>query len=200
MRRRALILALVGGLLGALLDYSHVASGTIVYTHPAMAGVAWWVPLLYACSGLAIGLSHPTLDARLRRPAREITPENVLVGVVGLAAVWISSGYLPWNDPVRALVLGPLAMLVWLACDRTRAGLLLAIGTAIVGCLVEVALTALDAFHYAHPDAGPIASWLPWIYVTASVAVGNLGRFLADNAPIDVGATDEAPRRAGEDT
>lgn len=84
-------------------------------------------------------------------------------------------------------------MLVWVACDRSRAGLLLAIGTAIVGCFVEVALTSLDAFHYVHPDAGPIASWLPWIYVTASVAVGNLGRFLSDNAPIEAASIEAAP-------
>ncbi len=203
--RRALILAFIGSLLGTLLDYSHVASGTIVYSHPAIRGVAWWVPLLYASAGLGIGLSHPWLDARFRADGastrRETSPENVLFALVGLAAVWGSSGYLPMADSLRSLVLGPLALGVWFACDRTRYGLVLALATALVGCLVELGLSSLGAFRYVHPDAGPIASWLPWIYVTASVAVGNLGRFLGDNAPLPaLTAPERSIQRAGGDS
>lgn len=193
--RRALILAFLGGLLGALLDWSHVTSGTVVYARPVVLGEAWWVPLLYASSGLGIGLSHVALDARLARPEREITPERVLLGLVGLAVVWASSGYLPVADALRSLVLGPLALAVWFACDRTRVGLLVALATALVGCGVALALTAIGAFHYVHPDVGPIASWLPWIYVTASVAVGNLGRFLFDDAPLPVPERGDDVRR-----
>jgi hypothetical protein len=191
-------------LLGTLLGEAHVASGTIVYTHPTILGLAWWVPLLYATAGLGIGLSHPSIDARVARPQREITPENVLFGLVGLAVVWVSSGYLPMKDAVRSLVLGPLALGVWFVCDRTRYGLVLALATAIVGCLVELTLLSLGAFRYAHPDAGPIASWLPWIYVTASVAVGNLGRFIGDNAPLpapmDAAERERPMPRAGGDS
>lgn len=197
--RRALILAFIGSLLGTLLDYSHVASGTIVYLHPAIRGVAWWVPALYAGAGLAIGLSHPMLDARFGRRGSEISPEKVLGGLVGLAVVWGSSGYLPLPDPLRSLVLGPVALLVWFTCDRTRYGLVLALVTAVVGCLVELTLSALGGFRYLHPDLGAIASWLPWIYVTASVAVGNLGRYIGESiSVIEAGALSTARRRAGE--
>ena len=55
----------------------------------------------------------------------------------------------------------------------------LALATAAVGVGVEATLASRGVFSYVAPDAGRVASWLPWLYVAASVAVGNLARYLA---------------------
>lgn len=179
MRIAALILAGAG--LGTLFDWTHVATRTTAYTTPAYLGLAWWVPLLYAAAGLGIGLSHPRLDRVLGRPIinEPIRPLALIAGVVALGAIWSGSGLLPLPHWQRSFILAPAALLVWWAIDRTRAGLVLAALTAAVGCAVEILLARLALFHYVAPDILGVASWLPWIYVAASVAVGNLGRALA---------------------
>ncbi|MCY0541599.1 hypothetical protein OVW21_26595, partial [Klebsiella pneumoniae] len=62
-------------------------------------------------------------------------------------------------------------------------------GTAIVGFAVEVTLSRAGLFFHTHPDVLGIALWLPWIYVAASVGLGNVGRWLtaleARPSPVD---------------
>jgi hypothetical protein len=78
------------------------------------------------------------------------------------------------------LLIAGSTILVWLLLDRTWQGVVLAILTAIVGTLVEITLVRLGAFWYLPPKDAlfGVGSWLPWLYFSASVAVGNLGRFL----------------------
>lgn len=176
--RVPLALATIGATLGTVLDWTHVVTGAIAYPRPVLFGLAWWVPLLYASAGLGIGLSHPDLDARLGREFRRLSTVEVALGIGMFAAVWIASGALPWSHAMRHLVMAPVAIATLLLHDRSRIGVLLAVATAVVGVLAEVTLSSLGLFRYVDPDAGPVASWLPWIYVAASPAVGNLGRWL----------------------
>lgn len=173
------VLLLAGATLGTLFDWTHVATGTTAYAAPAWRGLAWWVPLMFAAAGLAIGLSHPRLDRVLARPARPLRPADLVLGMVALGAIWAGSGLLPLPNWQRGLVLAPAALLVWWALDRTRAGFLLATMTAVTGSAVEVLVSSLGYFKYVTPDVAGITSWLPWVYFAASVAVGNLGRALA---------------------
>ena len=77
-------------------------------------------------------------------------------------------------------VLAVSALLLWYAADRSWQGLILAALTAAVGSAVEIYLVQQRAYVYLSPKDNfyGVASWLPWLYVAASVAVGNLGRFL----------------------
>ena len=176
---RYVVLLLAGAGLGTLFDATHVATNTTAYTTPAYLGLAWWVPLLYAAAGLGIGLSHPQLDRLLGRPRRPLHPAALLLGIIALGAMWTGSGLLPLPHWQRGLILAPAALLVWWALDRTRAGLALAALTALIGCTIEILLSRLGLFIYINPDIAGIASWIPWIYGVASVAIGNLGRALA---------------------
>lgn len=177
--QRIAALLLAGATLGSLFDWTHVATGTTAYTAPYWLGLAWWVPLMFASAALAIGLSHPHLDRRFghRPPRRSHTA--LLAGLVGLGAIWAGSGLLPLPHWQRGLVLAPAALALWWTLDRTRVGLALAAATAIVGCAVEILVSRLGYFVYVEPDFININSWLPWVYVAASVAGGNLGRALS---------------------
>ena len=52
--------------------------------------------------------------------------------------------------------------------------------SVLAECAVEVVLSRAGLFRHTHPDVLGIALWLPWIYVGASVGLGNVGRFLAE--------------------
>ena len=175
----ALILALLGASLGPALDYAHVVTGAIRYPAPTH-GLPWWVPLLYAGAALAIGLSHPAGDALLgRRPRLPLTRGRVVAGFAGFCAVWLASGALPLSSAIVAGILAPGSLALWWWLDRSWQGLLQAAATAAGGCAVEVVLSRAGLFSHTHPDVLGVALWLPWIYVAASVGVGNVGRWLS---------------------
>jgi hypothetical protein len=174
--REAVGLLAAGAVLGTLLDGVHVATATTRYTHPTVAGLAWWVPLMFGGATVAIGASHRLVDRWLRRDLR---PDGgrVAAGMVLVLGLWATSGLV--KPAGTALwILAPASVAMWLLLDRTLVGLGLAIATAISGVVVEATLVSLGVFTYVAPDAGRVASWLPWLYVAASVAVGNYARWL----------------------
>ena len=175
------VLFAVGAVLGTALDWVHVATATTRYTHPVFLGLAWWVPLLFGSAATAIGMSHTLIDLLLERTVRPET-RHVAIGLALLLVLWATSGLV--KPPRTALwVLAPASIAVWWAFDASVVGLVLALATASSGVAVEATLVSAGAFSYVAPDAGRVASWLPWLYVAASVAVGNLGRWLATRAP-----------------
>jgi hypothetical protein len=179
--RAAAVLALAGAVLGTLLDGVHVATATTRYAHPLVLGLAWWVPLLFAGAAVAIGLSHLAADAALGRAPR---PDggSVAIGLALCLALWAASGLV--KPAGRALgLLAPASLAVWWFLDGTLAGLVFALATAVAGVAVEATLVSTGAFAYVAPDAGRVASWLPWLYVAAAVAVANFARWLATRAP-----------------
>lgn len=181
---RALGLALLGGTVGTLFDWVHCATGAIRYADPAFMGLAWWVPLVYVGAALGIGLSHPPLDRLHRRKARwPHSPARLAGGVVALVALWVASGLfvMAGLGPLAiTALLAPASLATWWVFDRTGAGLSLAVGTALVGMGVECVLITQGLFSHTQTDLGLIPSWLGFIYVGASVGLGNLGRWLAE--------------------
>jgi hypothetical protein len=189
--RNAVILALLGASLGPALDYAHVVTGAIRYP-PPVRWLPWWVPLLYTGAALVIGLSHPAMDPLLRRgPPPPLSRRRVALGFAGFCAVWLASGALPLPSPAVAAILAPASLALWWWLDRSGPGLLQAAATAAGGCAVEIVLSRAGLFSHTHPDVLGVALWLPWIYVAASVGVGNVGRWLC---------RDEEPGAAGDAT
>ena len=175
-----LVLALLGATFGTLFDEAHVLTGAIRYPGPPAFGVPWWVPLLYAGASLGIGLSTPIADGWLGRRARfPETPARLVAGFVGLCAVWFASGALPLGSAAVAVILAAASLGMWWGLDRTWQGLVEAAGTALAGCAVEVTLSRAGLFAHTRQDVLGLAWWLPWIYVAASVGLGNVGRRLA---------------------
>lgn len=176
--RTVLILAALGAALGPVLDYAHVATGAIRYGE-SVRFVPWWVPLLYTGAALSIGLSHPITDTILRHPRRlPLTPARVAAGFVAFCAIWFASGALPGSSAIVTAILAPASLAVWWWLDRTAIGLLMAAITAVGGSLTEITLSRAGLFSHTHQDVLGLAYWLPWIYVAASVALGNVGRWL----------------------
>jgi len=183
-----LILFLLGATLGPLGDWFHVISETTAYPTGVYAFYfgqqPYWVPLLFGTAGVAIGLSHPQMDRWLGAPASRPGSrgiDGVILGIAAFLGIYAMSAFVPLESgSTLDSVLAVSALLLWYAADRTWQGLVLAALTAVVGSAVEIYLVQQRAYVYLSPKDNfyGVASWLPWLYVAASVAVGNLGRFL----------------------
>jgi len=179
---------LAGAILGPVGDFCHVFTETTGYPQGVFAFYFWkipfWVPLLFGGAALMIGLSHPFLDrlfkAPLSRPGSQDW-KSIVCGLVVFIALYSLSGFLPWEaGGFSDIILAMGGLGVWGILDRTWQGILFGILTAIVGTFIEIILVKIGAFYYL-PHASNVwgvASWLPWIYIAASVTVGNLGRKL----------------------
>jgi hypothetical protein len=192
---RGLALLFLGAVLGPLGDFCHVISGTDAYPnsslfiHPELIKMPFWVPPLFAGATLAVGFSHPFLDhflgrTRQRLGARGIVP--AALGALSFLALYAISGFLPGTaGSANDLFIGAGALAIWAIFDRTWQGLLLGAGTALAGTAVEITLVHQGAFYYLPRAANlfGVPSWLPWIYVAASVSVGNIGRIMAARRP-----------------
>lgn len=203
---RLLFFAVLGATMGTLLDALHVYNGAAGYSGVRMLpvlNVAWYVPFEFATAGVVVGMLRPELDEELRRKRSDLPGWKVLLGMLILAAVWAASGLLGRaglsNEATTAILL-PISILTWWLFDRTPQGTVAALLTALVGILVESALVHTETYHYTRPDFLGVPMWLPNLYLTACIAVGNLGRFLKyswdrpSREPED--ADDEQPKAA----
>jgi hypothetical protein len=174
------LLFIFGGVLGATFDGFHTHSGTDAYPHPQFLMMEWWVPPLFGAATLAIALSHLDFDRRFQREAAPRPWGDILAAFVLFGIQYFISGFLkiaPWP---KTVVISAFALALWLAFEGTLSGLLMAAATALVGCLIEIALIKFGKFYYVISDIGPNVSgipvWLPFLYVSGSVTVGNLAR------------------------
>ncbi len=80
--------------------------------------------------------------------------------------------------PVRCAILSAIFLTGWALCDRTPLGLAIAALAALFGPAVEITLIRAGVFvhHEAHLLGIPV--WLPFLYLTASVGLGSLARWL----------------------
>lgn len=184
VRAAALLLAL-GATLGPLLDAIHTHTGTTRYAAPWVLEMAWWVPLLFGSAGVAVGLPRAALERLRATPTSTPSSRSAAEGMGLFVLAYALSGVVPAVGPVpvnvaRALALLAVFAVTWWRHDRTALGLGLACSTGLGGCVVEVNLSAAGAFEHLQPTKLGIPLWLPLLYATAQVGVGNLGRRLVE--------------------
>jgi hypothetical protein len=181
---RILLWAALGAVLGTSLDAVHVVTGVLVYPHTPLGLQDWWVPLLFAVSGVALGEGH-------RQVARRISVDKlpraskgeVLRGLGAFVVSYGSSGFLkafPWAE--LALYVAMFAVCLVMTPLAARPALWLhAAGTAVTGPLVEAGISSTGAFHYL-PEAGPLVLgvpiWLTGIYLCVALGTAALDRAL----------------------
>lgn len=182
------ILFASGAILGTLGDFVHVITQTDGYPPGGVflpwLGQPFWVPLLFGSAGLSIGLSHLQADRWiLQRPVPQKSLPAILSAGGVFLALYSASGVLPLpTGSGMDLVLALGCMTLWWVFDRTLWNLALGIATALIGVGVEIGLTQMGAFFY-YPHAANfmgVPSWLPWLYISASLAVGHFARHMRE--------------------
>lgn len=175
---------MIGFFLGPASDLFHNVTNTSGYPYPAFLGLAWWVPLLFSGATVLVALSHVYSDKLFRQPKRELSWKKVIFGLLSFFLIYAISGFLKINLLPKFLILAVIALDVWFFFDKTLYGFILSILTAICGCLVESSLVQIGHFYYVEPDFLGVPYWLPFLYITASVSVGNLGRKLFEDVDL----------------
>ncbi len=189
--RAFVVLLVLGATLGVGLDGIHTHFGSCVnpqtglpatewYPEPWLFRMAWWVPPLFAGAAVAVGLARPAWERILDRRTPPLPDGLVLSGLALFVLAYLLSGVLPFAWSTRALVLAGFFAVSWGVFDRSGIGLFLAVGTALIGSSVEISLVNAGLFFYCEPDIAGVPGWLPWLYTTAAIAVGHLGKRLVD--------------------
>jgi hypothetical protein len=170
-------LFVLGATVGTWLDAFHVYSKVERYAMPEFLGVAWWVPLLFGGAAVAIGYSHAKVDPLL---GQRRVPRLLQMCIIQL--LWVVLVYVISATSIDTLAKVGLMTIVyvnfWFVAGKGWQNVALSLATAITGTLVEMVLVAAGAFTYLHPDFMGVPYWLPCIYACASLAVGDMGRYL----------------------
>ncbi|XP_036935205.1 insulin-induced gene 1 protein isoform X2 [Acanthopagrus latus] len=83
------------------------------------------------------------------------------------------------NQVQLSLTLAALSLGLWWTFDRSRSGFGLGITTAILATVFTQLLVYNGVYQYTSPDFLYVRSWLPCIFFSGGVTVGNIGRQLA---------------------
>ena len=175
-----LLLFLLGATLGPVCDGFHTHSDTLSYPDPWIFKSATFVPFLFGSAVVLISWSHLHLDSLYGQNSPRVTVEQTLLGMGLFVAAYFSSGFLEVSEVTKFVVLGFWAYAGWRLLDGRIIGMVEALGTALFGTMVEVALVFFDVFSYHadHSQMFGVPIWLPWLYILASVGVGNLARHM----------------------
>uniref|UniRef100_A0A8D2P038 Insulin-induced gene protein n=1 Tax=Zosterops lateralis melanops TaxID=1220523 RepID=A0A8D2P038_ZOSLA len=87
------------------------------------------------------------------------------------------------NNVQLSLTLAALSLGLWWTFDRSRSGLGLGITIAFVATLITQFLVYNGVYQYTSPDFLYIRSWLPCIFFSGGVTVGNIGLSLTIQMP-----------------
>lgn len=179
LARAALVLSVLGGTLGVVLDGWHVLTGTTAYAHPTALGIATWTVPLFTAAGLGVGVLPVAVERRLGLVVTPASMPRALAALGLFVLAYLASGLL--RGLVCALVLAVLAGAIWRVGDRAPARIALphAAAAGLCGVLVETTLVHLHAFHHTDARLFGVAPWLPLLYACGSLALTCLARTVA---------------------
>lgn len=151
---------------------------------------ASWVPLLFGFAGFLMSGIVLIADNILKTREETMTPSwpKVLYGISLFSGQYYLSGLLSHASMSSSSIddiMKIIAFLGFIILDRSRAGLFLAVSTAIGGPLAEIFLINYPhLYQYTTSDLYGIPIWIPWIYFLGAPAVGNLARRLNSDKKI----------------
>jgi hypothetical protein len=176
---------LLGFFLAPIGDMVHVATKTTSYPDTYgwyLFGIPWWVFPFFGIAGPIVAFSNDFSDKKFFGRKKRLGETTQIFAYLGLSfflLAYILTGLLNFNPFLVHLVLGTLAVLFWFFLDKTLAGIIIGISTAIGGTSVEIFLVHNKVFTYLPPntDLFGVATWLPWLYFILSIGLGNFLRY-----------------------
>jgi len=143
---------------------------------------AWWVPPSCGTAAAVTGLLHPMFDKLLGENTKQV--EREWANVMKIIAVFIGINYASAkieysNNLQLSLTLAAMSIGLWWLFDRSRSGFGLGVGIAVLATLVTQLLVYYGVYMYTEPDFLYVRSWLPCIFFSGGVTMGNIGRQLA---------------------
>ncbi|XP_068529543.1 insulin-induced gene 1 protein [Anas acuta] len=186
--QRSVVLFVVGAFMALVLNLLQVQRNVTLFPEEVIATLfssAWWVPPCCGTAAAVVGLLYPCIDSHLGEPHKF---KREWASVMRCIAVFVginhASAKLDFANNVQlSLTLAALSLGLWWTFDRSRSGLGLGITIAFVATLITQFLVYNGVYQYTSPDFLYIRSWLPCIFFSGGVTVGNIGRQLAMGIP-----------------
>ncbi|NXM74439.1 INSI1 protein, partial [Serilophus lunatus] len=183
--QRSVVLFVVGAFMALVLNLLQVQRNVTLFPDEVISTLfssAWWVP---PCCGTAAG-ELPTSASDffccccccLSSPLF-IFSSRMSADLKGLSLTTFFQKLDFANNIQLSLTLAALSLGLWWTFDRSRSGLGLGITIAFVATLITQFLVYNGVYQYTSPDFLYIRSWLPCIFFSGGVTVGNIGRQLA---------------------
>ncbi|NWU78105.1 INSI1 protein, partial [Onychorhynchus coronatus] len=179
--QRSVVLFVVGAFMALVLNLLQIQRNVTLFPDEVISTLfssAWWVP---PCCGTAAGellistshfffplFPHPVAEER-----------RMSADFKGLSLTSFFQKLDFANNVQLSLTLAALSLGLWWTFDRSRSGLGLGITIAFVATLITQFLVYNGVYQYTSPDFLYIRSWLPCIFFSGGVTVGNIGRQLA---------------------
>ncbi|XP_026123573.1 insulin-induced gene 1 protein [Carassius auratus] len=182
--RRGLVLFIVGVVLALVLNLLQIQRNVTLFPEEVLDTLfssAWWIPLCCGTAAAVVGLLYPCLDHHLGEPHKF---KREWASVMRCIAVFVginhASAKLDFANNVQlSLTLAALSLGLWWTFDRSRSGFGLGLTTAFLATLIAQLLVYNGIYQYTSPDFLYVRSWLPCIFFSGGVTVGNIGRQLA---------------------
>ncbi|XP_034375214.1 insulin-induced gene 1 protein [Arvicanthis niloticus] len=186
--QRSLVLFSFGVVLALVLNLLQIQRNVTLFPDEVIATIfssAWWVPPCCGTAAAVVGLLYPCIDSHLGEPHKF---KREWASVMRCIAVFVginhASAKLDFANNVQlSLTLAALSLGLWWTFDRSRSGLGLGITIAFLATLITQFLVYNGVYQYTSPDFLYIRSWLPCIFFSGGVTVGNIGRQLAMGVP-----------------
>ncbi|NXJ39369.1 INSI1 protein, partial [Ciconia maguari] len=175
--QRSVVLFVVGAFMALVLNLLQIQRNVTLFPDEVISTLffsAWWVP---PCCGTAAEIQN---HAHFQFEFSLVQCQQQDVCRLKRIVLNISFQKLDFANNIQlSLTLAALSLGLWWTFDRSRSGLGLGITIAFVATLITQFLVYNGVYQYTSPDFLYIRSWLPCIFFSGGVTVGNIGRQLA---------------------
>ncbi len=158
-------MALAGAVICTVLDHLHATHGVLGYAHVAFWGEAWWVPANFFLATLAaVGGARMTRRFFHAAPLSPNEPKLIAADGLAFAAAYAMTSF-THETPTATLLVLVACWICRMLLGAPKWVVVQSLLVALVGPLVEAAISATGTFAYEHPDALLVTRWLPGIYL-----------------------------------
>ncbi|XP_052245989.1 insulin-induced gene 2 protein-like [Dreissena polymorpha] len=142
---------------------------------------SWWVLPACGLTAAFVGLLYPVLDSHLETSLKYKQEwSNVMRCVAVFVGINHASAKLDFmNNLHMSLTLAAMCIGLWWLFDRSKSGFGLGVGIAVLATILTQFLVYQGIYKYGQADFMFIRSWLPCIFFSGGVTMGNIGRQLA---------------------
>ncbi len=179
---------IVGAIAGTTGDFVHVithtdrypANGPFPFLPFLPVKMPVWVPFLFGTAVMLMASTHKIL-ARFYHPRLENTAIVSSSAPFLFIIVYAMTGFLhSGTGGGEDIWLAIVTFSIWWFMDRTAVGAGLAILNAICGTTFEIFLVGIGGFSYypEHANLFGVPSWLPLLYMVASICISLFVRLI----------------------
>lgn len=177
---------ILGAFIGTTGDFVHVITNTDGYPPNGPApflpllpvNMPVWVPFLFGTAVMLMAGFHRLSSAKYT-PRMGDNKDYAYAAPVLFLILYALTGFITaGTGGLQDVWIAVVAIALWWVMDRTLWGAGFAIINALLGTAFEICLVHINGFYYypEHSNLFGVPSWLPWLYVAASICISVLVR------------------------